>query len=255
MELRPTLSASLGTDSAAEVWLSQQAAGWNSLGPGSWGWQGATSEGQMLTPRSLRVRQGPPLPLWVPDLQPWPKCADQQVWQRVQTAGWWSTLLFTWDWRASWDDAKMEPVLGKLGQLVSLAESNEAQWLRPSGSWEGEVATHKVCNSWPWGKLPRLEPWKPEGFWVGVCSQIVWRATPQLGVWESISEWHLWLRFFQFWFLSHSDIWGNEVRKSTKAHILFWFGYLFPVAPGCFVVLSPRIVHVYFTRLTHYLLC
>ena len=42
MELRPALSASLGTDSAAEVWLSQRAAGWNSLGPGSWGWQGAT---------------------------------------------------------------------------------------------------------------------------------------------------------------------------------------------------------------------
>ena len=67
----------------------------------------------------------------------------------------------------------MEPVLGKLGQLVSLAESNEAQGLRPSGSGEGGVATHKVCDNWPLGELPRLKPWKPEGFRVGVCSQMV----------------------------------------------------------------------------------
>ena len=166
----------------------------------------------MLTLRSLQVRQGPPIPPWAPDLRPWPKCADQHIWQRVQTAA----LLFTRDWRASWDDAKMELVLGKLGQLVSLAESHDAQGLRPSGSWEGGVATHTVCNSWPRGELPRLEPWKPEGCRVGVCSQMVWRATPRLGVWESIGEWHLWPRFLQFWFFSHSYIWGNEVRKSTK---------------------------------------
>lgn len=44
-----------------------------------------------------------------------------------------------------WDDAKMEPVLGKLGQLVSLAESNEAQGLSgPQAAEKEGVATHKA---------------------------------------------------------------------------------------------------------------
>ena len=53
--LKAALPASVRTDSAGEVWLSQQAAGLNSLEPASRGWQGARSERQVLTPRSFRA--------------------------------------------------------------------------------------------------------------------------------------------------------------------------------------------------------
>lgn len=40
-------------DSAGGVWLSQQAAGLSGLDPGRWGWQGARSGRQVLTPTCL----------------------------------------------------------------------------------------------------------------------------------------------------------------------------------------------------------